>query len=170
MNGERGDVAAHRIRLTNPMAGIFYKVIVILCFAWGMAFPASGQSSLLNGRWEGIITQNEGGYSPEYPFELYLTVREGKVTGRSYVFIDDIFVIMEFSGKVLSNKMLILEESRIVDHRKTKGLEWCMKKMQLILKEEEPGQLILEGFWSGDSVNGPCIPGKIIVRQQIDRA
>ncbi len=148
-----------------------YILLTALCSLLFLSVGAQNKNSKMDvtGQWKGKITQNEGGYKTSYEFEIYLTQKGNEVTGRSYVFIDDIFAIMELKGKVKGGKVLLLEETRIVDHKKHEDMEWCIKKAQLLLKKKDD-QHKLEGFWQGKSVIGECVPGKIFLEKEIPKA
>ena len=120
---------------------------------------AIGQSDL-TGLWKGTITQNEGGYRPEYVFEIYLNQKGEVITGRSYVFVDKIYAVMNLNGSLHSGLYLNLKDEKILEHKVDNGMEWCMKKYQLVLKQKG-GTMHLEGFWQGDTTFSTCIPGKV---------
>ena len=130
--------------------------IILFCLLTCSLF---GQTEL-TGVWKGTITQNEGGYRPEYVFEIYLNQKGDVVTGRSYVFVDKIYAVMNLSGSVHSDLYLNLKDAKILDHKVDTGMEWCMKKYQLVLKIKGD-TLHLEGFWQGDTTFSTCIPGKV---------
>ena len=50
----------------------------------------------LNGYWKGKITQEDGGYTPEYLFELFIIQKGDSITGRSYVSIDSIYADISY--------------------------------------------------------------------------
>lgn len=152
---------------------IMMRYIVITALSLFLFLGAEAQSkagkSNIGGHWKGTITQDEGGYRTDYEFELYLTQSGNKITGRSYVYLDDIYAIIELKGTIKSGLIVMLEETVILDHRKTDDMEWCMKKAQLLLKYEN-NELLLDGYWQGTSVLGDCIPGKIHLKRSVPRA
>ena len=149
------------------------KYLYIILFSSCLFFNADAQSEAdknnIAGQWKGTVTQNEGGYKSSYSFELYLTQRGNTVTGRSYVFIEDIFAVIELKGTVKSGKLLFIEETKILDHRKYEDMEWCIKKMQLVLIYKND-KLELNGYWQGKSPEGDCIPGEIHLKKEVPRA
>lgn len=149
------------------------KYLYIAIFSFCLFFNANAQTKKdknnIGGQWKGTVTQDEGGYKLNYSFELYLTQRGKIVTGRSYVFIDDIFAIIELKGTVKSGKLIFIEETRILDHRKYEDMEWCIKKMQLILSYKND-ELKLDGYWQGKSPEGDCIPGEVHLKKSVPRA
>jgi hypothetical protein len=134
--------------------------------------PASSQSPPsvdITGRWIGTITQNEGGYKSEYSFEMYLRKEDGKIVGRSYVSTDKIFAEMELEGELLNDSYFRWEESKIVESDELQGMEWCLKRGQLLLKKKKDVWR-MEGFWQGSTTFSDCIPGKVYLRKTIPRA
>ncbi|HRD82994.1 MAG: hypothetical protein IAE84_02980 [Saprospiraceae bacterium] len=122
----------------------------------------------ISGQWKGSITQEKGGYRPTYDFEMFLSQKGSTLKGRSYVFVDNIFAVIELSGEVSGNNISI-REFRIVDSKKTKDLEWCIKTYKLTYSKSGNTRQ-LSGSWTGHTNGTPCIPGKIILTRQISRA
>jgi len=148
------------------------RYIIITTFFLILFLGADGQNkkNKLTGQWKGIVTQeSEGEPSIEYEFEVYLRQDGKNITGESYVKYEDIFAKMELTGKIKGKRMVYLKETEILDHRKTEDLEWCMKICHLMVKYDGE-DIILEGFWFGNSVIGACVPGKVELRKQIPRA
>ena len=85
----------------------------------------------LNGYWKGKITQNDGGYIPEYTFELFIIQKGDSITGRSYVYVDSIYAEMNLSGKIHSGMFLEMKDELILDHEELLGMEWCIKKISI---------------------------------------
>ena len=126
------------------------------------------QNANVSGLWKGVITQNSGGYRPKYDFEIFLHQKGNKITGRSYVFIENIYAVLELSGEVNGNSIL-LRESRIVDSRKVEGLEWCIKSYKLnYSRTSQKSQLL--GTWEGHTGGDPCIQGNISLSRKFSRA
>ncbi len=123
----------------------------------------------LNGYWKGKITQEDGGYIPEYSFELFIIQKGDSITGRSYVYVDSIYAEMNLSGTVHSGILLELKDEVILDHEELQGMEWCIKKYQLMLKQRD-STFHLEGYWQGETSFSSCIPGKIFLQKTVPRA
>lgn len=135
--------------------------ILTICF--------SQKSVDISGTWRGVITQEQGGYRPEYGMELHIKQTGDKVIGRTFVYFDKVYAEMEFEGVLIAGKILQLKETKILAAKKVDGMEWCIKQAVLTLnKTKDPWRL--EGAWQGSTVFGPCIPGKIILRKAIPRA
>lgn len=128
-----------------------------------------GAQNNITGTWKGIITQDEGGYRTNYDMELVLKQEGDKITGRSTVRVDDIFAVMDLEGEMVSGGYFRFQEKAIVDFKKVEGLEWCIKRGQLLLKFEKD-EVKLEGFWQGTTSFSTCIPGKIFVKKMSPRA
>ena len=128
--------------------------------------PAQGN---LTGLWQGTITQDEGGYRSEYTFEVFIKQEGKNITGRSYVFVDDIYATMIISGTLHSNIYMMLEDEDIINFKVNDGMEWCLKKYQLVFKEGG-GMQRLEGFWQGNTSFSTCIPGKVFLKKIVPRA
>lgn len=149
----------------------FFTTILLSAFFF-LDLGAQNTTGKINvsGEWRGKITQNEGGYRSEYIFELYLVQTGNKVRGRSYVYVDDLYAIMDLKGEIKGGSMLYIEETRIVDFLEIEDGEWCIKESQLLIKYKD-GKLHLNGYWQGKSLKeGPCIPGKISLSKKKPRA
>lgn len=121
-----------------------------------------------DGKWKGVITQNEG-YKTEYGMELYLTEKDGKLTGRSFVFVDSIYAEMVLEGEMYSKSILLLKDVEIMENEILEGMEWCMKNYQLILKKKG-STWFLEGQWQGKTTFSKCVPGKVKLQRIVPRA
>lgn len=140
----------------------------ITCLVFFFPLLLSGQINL-SGTWKGIITQDEGGYRSTYDFELIIKQDGNKITGRSFVKIDDIYASMELEGEFSGGVIFRFQETAIVDSKKFDGLEWCVKRGQLLFKQDKEGWK-LEGFWQGVTEFSTCIPGKIFLKKANPRA
>ncbi len=132
------------------------------------SYSSIGQDNL-TGLWLGKITQEEGGFAPDYTFEIYITQKGNKIKGRSYVYVDEIYASFDISGEVNNEIYLELKDSEILDNKVNDGMEWCLKKYQLVFKVKK-GILSLEGFWQGKTSFSTCIPGKVLLKKQVPRA
>ncbi len=121
------------------------------------------------GTWEGTLTQDTGGYAPEYQFKLFLKQEGTSITGRSYVKLGKIFAEMKLKGQLIGNKAIHWEETKIIDHWKYENMEWCYKQANLFIVSEGK-EVKLEGPWSGHTGVSECIPGKIMLKRVSPRA
>ncbi len=140
------------------------------CFIFLLLIPLSAWAQPdLSGSWKGHLTQGEGGYAPQYEFELYLQQNGRSLAGRSYVSVGRIFAVWELKGEFVNDKQIRIYETRLVDHWKYEGMEWCHKQAQLTLFTEGR-QMRLEGPWTGNTGTSDCIPGKISLKKEAPRA
>jgi hypothetical protein len=142
----------------------FFILLVFVLPAIGVAAQPN-----VSGLWKGAITQNQGGYRPNYDFEIFLNQKGNKVSGRSYVFVDNIYAVVELAGEFTGANTLRIKETRIVDSKKTDGLEWCIKIYDLTFSKAGGG-VKLSGPWTGQTPSGPCIPGTVTLTRKIARA
>lgn len=123
----------------------------------------------LTGSWVGTITQDEGGYRSVYEFEMYLKQEGDEIIGRSYVYVDNIYAEMELKGELHSGFFFRFQETKMLDYEKFEGMEWCIKKGQLLIKLDKD-QWIMDGYWQGNTSFSDCIPGKVKLRRIKPRA
>ena len=76
---------------------------------------------------------------------------------------------MELKGEITNGKHVRFQEIRILDFKTAEGIEWCVKRGQLLLIMDEDGWR-LEGFWQGTTSFSNCIPGKILLKKTKARA
>lgn len=143
------------------------KKIICIAFIF-LSFSSFGQDNL-TGLWLGEITQEEGGFAPDYTFEIYITQKGNKIIGRSYVFVDEIYASFDISGDVNNEIYIELKDSEILENKVNDGMEWCLKQYQLVFKMKN-GIPCLEGFWQGKTSFSTCIPGKVFLKKQVPRA
>ncbi len=143
-----------------------FITILVLLLSTTLSFA---QKDVVTGYWEGVLTQNHGGFSPEYKFELYLYQKGDEIVGRAVVSVDDIFVDMDIVGEIHSGLLLQIKDVKIVNDKRKDGMEWCMKEYQAILKRNG-NDLELNGHWQGKTSFSDCIPGKISLKKSTPRA
>jgi hypothetical protein len=123
----------------------------------------------LNGKWKGVLTQQEGGYKKQYEFYVEIKLDGDRVIGRSQVEVDELFAKMKIKGRILNAQSLEFSEIQILDMEKEPGMNWCFK--HCILELERIGDSWrLKGEWSGFSEYGSCTPGQIFLRKLRPRA
>ncbi len=129
-----------------------------------------GSRISVDGRWEGKITQDDGGVQSEYYMEIDVKQKGSKVEGYAYVSFEDHYARMKFKGRVRGGIMVMLEEYEITEKTDLgENWDWCLKKMQLVVKYKDD-KMYLEGYWNGVSQYGACIPGKVFLEKPEDRA
>ncbi|NJL74999.1 MAG: hypothetical protein HC892_08165 [Saprospiraceae bacterium] len=136
---------------------------------FGMFFVLCSSAAQVSGQWKGVITQNEGGYKSKYNFEMYFHQKGNLLRGRSYVYVDNIYVEMELEGIITNGDYIKFQETKMVDSKIVEGLEWCVKGGYLILKKEKD-TYILTGIWNGFTSFGTCIPGRIELKRVVPQA
>ncbi|RME93737.1 MAG: hypothetical protein D6772_15600 [Bacteroidetes bacterium] len=120
------------------------------------------------GQWVGQITQNDGGYLPNYSYELFFQVEDGRIYGRSYVRAPGVEGVMQFSVEK-RGEVFYIQEEELLQSRKPQDLSWCFKTMQLRLVQRGK-RWYLEGPWQGQSEYGECIPGWLVLEPAVPRA
>jgi hypothetical protein len=123
----------------------------------------------IEGKWQGTITQEDGGFVPIYDIEMDLKRKGNKVSGVTKVKFQNHYAIMEFHGVYISKKFIRFTETKILECTRLQEYQWCLKNGELLLTADENG-LILEGNWQGLVSDGPCIPGKIKLTKKKERA
>ena len=144
-----------------------YRIFTFLILFFLM-FNLSAQDTF-EGKWMGVITQNEGAYRTEYKYELYLQQKGQELIGRSFVYIDDIFAEIKVIGKLVDKDRIQFTETAIIADKKNSGMEWCIKEGELQINMTTAG-IILQGTWRGSTSFSQCIPGKISLQKVTPRA
>lgn len=130
--------------------------------------PLLAQSAI-TGNWKGVITQDDGGYRTKYDFELYIYQKDNQISGRSYVYVDDIYCEMKVEGTIQGGLMIHIRETAMVDSKQIDGMEWCFKKADLVLQKDRE-KYKLTGRWEGMTSFSNCIPGRVILQKIVPRA
>lgn len=147
------------------------KVLNLLLFIiiGSFSLTSSAQEVELGGYWTGTITQDEGGYRSNYRLEFFIDQEKDRIDGTAFVQVDTIYAEMKITGELHSGIYLQVRDLEIVEHEEVEGMEWCLKKYQLLLKQKG-GELKLEGHWQGHTSFSSCIPGRISLTKTIPRA
>jgi hypothetical protein len=131
---------------------------------------APPDTSGVGGRWEGTLTQEEGGVYPEYRMVLLLQQEGDQVSGYAEVwFGDEIYVKHQIGGRWIRGFFLELEDGPIIRSKDLRDKAYCRKTYQLVLRKEGEKQ-ILQGRWQGRTEFGPCVPGQIRLERKSPRA
>jgi hypothetical protein len=146
------------------MKTLFYYLISC-CF-----IPAAFCQNI-NGKWYGKITQQPGGYSQLYDFELELDQKKS-IRGESYAFMkDSVEIRIGLSGYV-DKDTIRLSESR--DWIRVDKVPWnwvaCIKNINVAYRKDNDNEY-LEGRWDGISKDRPyedCIPGRVILSRTVE--
>ena len=147
------------------------RTIVTVFLLFALVLTGSAQSgSAVEGSWEGILTQEEGGYQPEYHMRLELKVKGTAVTGYAEVdHGDDVDIKTDVSGTLKDGFFLSLTDGLVINQKDLIDQEYCTKSYQLVLKKSG-NRLYLKGRWKGVASENPCIPGKVILKRKMKRA
>lgn len=137
--------------------------------------PLQEQESLdISGHWEGTGTRDEGGGKRTvFPVELEVVQKGKEITGVSIVRFENgaknYQAKMEIKGK-LTKTFLSYIETRVMNADSIPNTNWCVKKANLIYRENK-GMPTLEGIWDGITQDGkPCTPGRIFLQRRPPRA
>ena len=142
---------------------MFFVFLMIISFEFCFA------QQDLNGYWKGKITHENGGYIPEYSFELFIIQKGDSITGRSYVYVDNIYAEMNIKGDVHNGIYLELIDEKILNHEELSEMEWCIKRYQLKLIQRD-SNVHLEGHWQGKTSFSTCVPGRVYLQKKVPRA
>ncbi|MBC7743639.1 MAG: hypothetical protein H7096_00895 [Flavobacterium sp.] len=138
-----------------------------LLFAY---FMPAAFSQNISGKWYGKITQQPGGYSQLYDFELDLNQRKN-IWGNSYAHLgDSVEIEIGLSGYIAKDTIHLSESRDWVRYDKVPW-NWiaCIKNINVVYRKENNNEY-LEGRWTGVSKELPyekCIPGRIILSRTI---
>ncbi|HPH19824.1 MAG TPA: hypothetical protein PLE32_13640, partial [Haliscomenobacter sp.] len=91
-----------------------------------------------------------------------------KITGTTYVSVEKVHAEMAFTGEV-NGSVITFKENRIIQYSKLDDMAWCLKWGNLSLRKKGT-TWFLEGMWDGQSIYGPCIPGKVFLQKEVPRA
>lgn len=146
----------------------FLFLILLTTFSLESQVDNPPERHLMEGYWSGELT-HPGGYRDTYTFILQLKKEGEGFTGWSAIASKDVYGEMLVRGTVFKSSLLILEDVELIEDEINPGMEWCVKRYQLILIKEG-NQLRLEGDWQGETSFGTCDPGKVILTKQKPRA
>lgn len=128
----------------------------------------------ISGHWEGTGTRDEGGGKRTvFPVELEVAQKGKEISGVSIVRFENgtknYQAKMEIKGK-LTKTFLSYIETRVMNADSIPNTNWCVKKADLIYRENK-GMPTLEGIWDGITQDGkPCTPGRIFLQRRPPRA
>jgi hypothetical protein len=120
------------------------------------------------GKWVGELTQKEGGFRQKYYCEMVIERQGKQYFGTTYVSVEDLSAEMSFKAE-FKGDVLVFKEDRIIRYSQLKDMVWCLKWGDLQLRKKG-SSWFLEGKWNGQSVYGPCIPGKVFLHREVPRA
>ena len=128
-------------------------------------------SQNVSGKWYGKITQQPGGYSELYDFELELN-QKNNIWGDSFSFMKDSVAIRIGLTGYVDRDTIRLSENR--DWIRVDRVPWnwvaCIKNINVAYRKEKDHEY-LEGNWNGVSKERPyedCIPGRVILSRTVE--
>jgi len=127
--------------------------------------PEVNDAQYLEGTWTGVLTQDQGGFTPEYDFQMTLRLEKGHIRGTSHVSVRSIHANWTLEGS-LEGGVFHFQEQALGRHTDLDDLYWCLKEGSLQLKLIDY-QWVLYGHWWGQSDLGDCVPGKIRLVKQV---
>lgn len=146
------------------MKTFLYFLISCCCI-----FPAFSQD--VSGKWFGKITQQPGGYSQLYDFQLELNQKKN-IWGDSYAYMKDSVEIRIGLSGYIDKDTIRLSENR--DWVRVDKVPWnwvaCIKNINVAYRKEKDNEY-LEGNWNGVSKDRPyeeCIPGRVILSRTVE--
>ncbi|MFT4664125.1 MAG: hypothetical protein ACI8YQ_003451 [Polaribacter sp.] len=149
---------------------IFYTLTISLLLQVSTLF-APAKSLNLSGFWEGTITQDQTYYTTDFDIQLFLTDKDGKISGTSIINGEGINAQIDLEGTCESGISLLLQDVEIKENTVKDGMEmeWCLKNYILSIRREKD-QIILEGHWNGKTSFDVCTPGKVYLKKGVERA
>lgn len=149
---------------------VFSLLIALITTLWTPTTepPVKATPAIITGTWKGVLTQDRGGYQPQYHFQLKLTEKDGEIVGSSYVSVNSIYANWQLSAS-FRNDVLYFRETKLGRHTQMDDLYWCLKEGKLNLKMVDY-QWVLYGRWTGNSELGACVPGKIRLTKVVPQA
>ncbi len=143
---------------------------LLLLFVFLSFIPSLFSQQNVSGKWYGKITQQPGGYSQLYDFELDLNQKKN-IWGDSYAFLDDSVEIRIGLSGYFDEDTIRLSESK--DWVRMDRVPWnwvaCIKNINLAYRKENNFEY-LEGRWTGVSKENSadvCIPGRVILSRTV---
>ncbi len=147
-----------------------YLIGLICLLATAFSAVAQPATTRFEGSWEGILTQEEGGFRPEYKMRLVLKLKGDQVTGFAEVeHGKDVYIKTEVKGSIYSGFFLTIEDGLVINQKELIDQEYCTKTYQLVFREEN-GKVYLKGKWQGTASVNACIPGKVLLKRKPTRA
>ena len=144
--------------------------------------PFFANSQDLSGFWKGKLTQDTGGYAPEYSLEVNIVQKNKNLYGETKAYLGKIVIErLRFNGYIGKDSVYLMESSlALIENIQPPDYEPCIKNFVLAYKKDVDGIETLIGKWSGvgysktgnknslfidslgkDFDNPVCIPGLI---------
>ena len=138
-----------------------YRILLVGIFLGIGGYGSSlSAQELLNGLWEGVLTQGNLDAREGYRLELYLKVEGARITGRSYLYLDKNKIVeMELSGYIYEDRSVYLKEDKWI---KREGMDMAPpfpRKFQLVYSRSV-WENKLEGYWQELRPKGEVLKSK----------
>lgn len=151
------------------MTWLRVSLVPIICWM-AILLQAQPEVHHLDGEWEGILTQKEGGVRPEYKIRLVLKISGQQAKGHVEVEQgDDVYIKTQISGTLYHGFYLALEDGLVLNQKDLVDMTYCVKTYQLYVTKKD-GKHYLKGKWQGSTSGQPCIPGEIVLTRKTNRA
>lgn len=132
-------------RLTPKSKNKLKFVWLFIIFSWGIV-QADAQKGI-DGHWEGQITLGGLDGQKSIPLELFVVMDGTVITGRSYLYVDDLNVIvMSIRGRLYGDRSAHIEEFEFFPTDNPELLPPFFRKYQFIYYRSIWDSR-LEGFW-----------------------
>ena len=153
---------------------LLYLIIFIPSFIYGQD---------LTGFWKGKLTQDSGGYSPEYVLEINIVQKNKNLYGHTLAYSGQTVISkISFSGYIEKDSIYLIEDKdKVLKKILPEDFSLCIKNLILKYKKGEGGLETLTGRWTGKPLDklkkndynnvfslfteqdGDCLPGYIFL-------
>lgn len=122
------------------------KLLLLLIF-----IPFFAKSQDLTGFWKGKLTQDTGGYAPEYSLEVNITQKNKNLYGETKAYLGKVVIeTLRFSGYIDKDSVYLFESSNgLIESIQPPNYEPCIKNFVLAYKKNAGGIETLIGRWDG---------------------
>jgi len=113
--------------------------------------PFLANSQDLTGFWKGKITQDTGGYAPEYILEVNIVQKKKNIFGETKAYLGKIVIErLRFNGYIGKDSVYLIESSlALIESIQPPDYKPCIKNFVLAYKKDANGIETLMGKWSG---------------------
>jgi hypothetical protein len=151
---EVNPVINYRQNKNNPMKKQFFLFLVCLA-AFSCTHKMAEPETSIVGKWTGTVTQNGGGTSTLFSYEMTITEHTGTmVMGNAYIRDskdNTLFSHKNLMGTFQNNKF-DFEETDIMHQNAPAGVKWLLLSCKTVYATDIPQKLT--GSWSSGSYSG----------------
>lgn len=145
-----------------------FSVIAFVCFISSFAPAQSQGADPLEGRWEGVITKSGIQTTEGYKFELFIKVKNGRITGRSYIHLSETEIIeMDVKGIMYGDRSVYISDVNFIAAEGSDFTPPFARKYQFI-HNRSIFDSTLEGYWQQvikDPFNETRQRGRILLKK-----